>query len=331
MILAVIVSGSILASHGKLTLGEFIVFVSYSQMLSWPVRSLGRVLSDMSKAGVSIGRIREILDAEEEAPEPDGLRPDMRRDITFENVSFSYADAPVLRDLSFTVRYGSTFGILGSTGSGKSTITCLLNRLYDVSDGCGEIKIGGIDIRNINREYLRRNVGVVLQEPFLFSKTIKDNISASVPDAPLDLIRHAASAAAVDDNIIGFAEGYDTMVGERGVTLSGGQKQRVAIARTLMQRAPIMVFDDSMSAVDLETDAKIRDALSNVAGGATVILISHRINTLMHADSILVLEDGRLAELGTHSELMALGGIYRHIFDMQSEAAEDVLIKEAGE
>ncbi|MEA5038459.1 MAG: ABC transporter ATP-binding protein [Clostridiaceae bacterium] len=319
--LSVTAAGAVLAARGDLTLGEFLVFFSYNQTLAWPVRALGRILSDMSKSGVSAGRLLEILDAEPEQPEPDALTPDLHGDIVFSHVTFGYGDQPVLRDLSFTVGKGTTLGVLGATGSGKSTLTYLLNRLYDLPEGSGKITISGTDLRKIDRQYLRRNVGVVLQEPFLFSKTIAENIAIAADRENLERIRHSASIAAVDDSIMDFADGYDTMVGERGVTLSGGQKQRVAIARTLMQNAPIMVFDDSMSAVDLETDAQIREALRRDTGESTVILISHRINTLMRADQILVLQDGHAAEFGTHAELIRQGGLYKSIYEMQSQAA----------
>jgi ATP-binding cassette subfamily B protein len=289
---------------------------------------MGRILSDFSKTSVSTARIRDILDAEAEKPEPEGIQPDMRGDIVFENVSFSYGSEPLIKNLSFTIEGGTTFGILGATGSGKSTIAALLNRLYELEEGSGRITIGGVDIRRIERSYLRRNVGVVLQEPFLFSKTIGENISIAAPGARLEEIRTSAAAAALDESVMGFQKGYDTVVGERGVTLSGGQKQRVAIARTLMMRPPVMVFDDSMSAVDLETDAKIRASLREVRGSATIIIISHRINTLLGADKILVLENGEIAELGTPEELMEKGGIFRRTYEMQSEAASDLLIRE---
>ncbi len=321
-ILSVMVAGAVLAANGNITLGEFIVFVAYNQQLAWPIRALGRTLSEMSKAGVSARRLQEILDAEEETPEPDALTPPLDVPIRFENVTFGYEHQPVLKDLSFTIPAGSTFGILGATGSGKSTITYLLNRLYDLPDGFGNIYYGDVEVRRISRGYLRRNVGLVLQEPFLYSRTIEENIAIAIeaggaPDRPR--IRHTADVAAVDEAISGFANGYDTVVGERGVTLSGGQKQRVAIARTLMLDAPVMVFDDSMSAVDLETDARIREALRREKGDATVVLISHRINTLMQADNIMVLEDGRITAMGTHEGLIKQPGLYKRIYDMQSE------------
>jgi ATP-binding cassette subfamily B protein len=242
----------------------------------------------------------------------------MDRDIEFKNVSFMYDEQPVLKNVSFTVKSGTTFGILGSTGSGKSTITYLLNRLYDLPEDGGEISIGGVDISRIEKAYLRRNIGLVLQEPFLFSKTILDNIDIAARGRDLSRVREKSRIAAVDDNIMSFVKGYDTVVGERGVTLSGGQKQRVAIARTLMMNAPVMVFDDSMSSLDMETDAKIRESLRADTAGATVILISHRISTLMKADVIMVLEDGRVAEIGSHSELVGMNGIYRRVYDLQS-------------
>lgn len=317
-IFSVIAFGAYFVIQGNIGVGEFLVFVSYNQTLAWPVRSLGRTLSEMSKTGVSAARIQEILDAEEEPEEPGALTPSLREDIRFENVTFCYGDKQVLKDLSFTIEAGTTFGILGATGSGKSTITYLLNRLYDVPQGLGAIRFGGVDIRSIDRQHLRRNVGVVLQEPFLFSKTIEDNIRIAVPGAERRMVRRSANIAAVDESINEFAKGYETVVGERGVTLSGGQKQRVAIARTLMLDAPVMVFDDSMSAVDMDTDARIRAALRENTSQATVILISHRINTLMQADRILVLEEGRVADIGTHEELIHRPGLYKRIFDMQS-------------
>ena len=320
-VLTVIAVGAVLAYRGQLTLGEFLVFVSYNRTLSFPLRRLGRILSDMSKMKVSAERLAEILDAEQEKDAETDKTPDLRGDIAFEHVSFGYDGVDVLKDVSFTIPVGSTFGILGSTGSGKSTLGYLLDRLYDIEPGKGRITIGGRDIRTIRRDHLRRGVGIVLQEPFLFSKTIAENISIARPESGMEQIRHAAAVADVDESIMEFKDQYETLVGERGVTLSGGQKQRVAIARTLMCGSPIMLFDDSLSAVDLTTDAHIRAALREDTGGATVILISHRINTLMDADNILVLEDGKVAQIGTHEELIAQDGIYKRTYDLQSAAA----------
>lgn len=355
--MTVLVTGTVLTVQGDLTLGELIAFISYNASLAWPIRSLGRVLSNMSKAGVSIDRVTYILDAEEETGREDDVRPPMDRDICFSHVNFRYgeADAWVLKDVSFTIPAGSTFAVLGGTGSGKSTLVHLLDRLYELPEGCGSITVGGVDIRRIDREHLRRNIGMVLQEPFLFSRSVGENIAVTLegeqeetPGTPpeaaeksvrdcgrpgrggqMEEIRRAASIACVDEAIGQFKDGYDTMVGERGVTLSGGQKQRVAIARMLVQHAPVMVFDDSLSAVDAETDVKIRRALKERMGRSTVILISHRVTTLMQADCIAVLENGAIAELGTHEELYRKGGIYRSIYDIQMNPDDGLLKEEA--
>ena len=218
---------------------------------------------------------------------------------------------------------GETFAILGGTGSGKSTLVHLLDRLYDLKDGQGTITMGGVDIRQMKREQLRKNIGLVLQEPFLFSQTIGENIRATRPHADPAEMRAAAAIACVDDAITAFPDGYETVVGERGVTLSGGQKQRVAIARMLMQQAPVMIFDDSLSAVDAETDTKIRTALRETLDNATVILVSHRITTLMQADKILVLENGKITEQGTHAELVKNGGLYSKVYKLQSKLDSD--------
>ena len=316
--LCVIAVGSYLAATSTFTVGDLLVFLGYAGMLMWPVRQLGRIITEMSKSGVSLKRIKEIFDAPVESDVDDAITPPMDRDIEFKNVSFKYDEQPVLNDVSFKIEKGTTFGILGATGSGKSTITYLLNGLYDLPEGGGSITIGDVDISRIKKAHLRRNIGLVLQEPFLFSKTILENMKIASRDEELEKVREKARIAAVDDNIMEFAKGYDTIVGERGVTLSGGQKQRVAIARTLMMNAPIMVFDDSMSNLDMETDAKIRESLRKDTEGATVILISHRITTLMKADVIMVLEEGMVKEIGSHSELTQANGIYRRIYDLQS-------------
>ena len=387
-VLVVMVTGVVFAVNGRITLGEFMAFISYNASLTWPVRSLGRIISDMSKAGVSMERVAYILEAEEEdaavkceAKSTDrnenaenivkkkkagqseatldykipartaertsedsenkgcgekqtlgpvsGMKTAMDGDICFRDVSFSYSpDHPVLKNINFTIPSGSTFAILGTTGSGKSTLVHLLNRLYDLPEDCGSITIGGTDIRDIDRQYLRQNIGMVLQEPFLFSRTIRENIGITKEKFLDEEIRHAAEIACVDESILHFADGYDTIVGERGVTLSGGQKQRVAIARMLMKEAPILVFDDSLSAVDTETDNKIRKELKKEMEKATVIMISHRITSLMQADCIIVMDKGVIQQMGTHEELIHQEGPYKDIYEIQMNS--DIRLMEGG-
>ena len=323
-ILTVICMGVLFTVDGNLTVGEFIAFVSYNSSMAWPVRSLGRIISEMSKAGVSIDRIAYILDEKEEDDRPGVTKPAINKDIVFDKVTFKYEEgAAVLKDVSFTVPAGKTFAILGNTGSGKSTLVHLLNRLYDLPDGCGKITIGGVDIRDIDRQYLRSQIGMVLQEPFLYSGSIKENVGITKESSAFDDIREACEIACVDSAIDSFTDGYETIVGERGVTLSGGQKQRVAIARMLVEHTPVMIFDDSLSAVDAQTDAMIREALKKRMAGTTVILIAHRITTLMQADCIMVLEDGAVAEMGSHEQLMEHHGIYRRIYDIQMNTQLD--------
>lgn len=323
-VVTVIVLGAAEAVHGQISVGEFIAFASYNTTLVWPIRGLGRILSDMSKAGVSFERVDYIIRAEEEEYDRAGAREASGEDgykyydVAFEHVNFGYEDGKeILSDITFQVPRGCTFGILGGTGSGKSTIIQLLTRLYELKDGQGSIRLGGEDIRKLPLEKLRESVGMVLQEPFLYSRTIRENIAAARPEASIEEIRRAARIACIDDAIMNFPDGYDTLVGERGVTLSGGQRQRVAIARMLLQKAPVMVFDDSLSAVDSQTDAMIRTALKEHMKDAAVILISHRITTLMSADRIMVLNQGRIEEMGTHQELIQRDGIYRRIYDIQ--------------
>ncbi len=328
-VLVIMVAGVFFAQHGELTEGEYLAFVAYNSMLVWPVRNLGRLLGELSKTSISATRLFDILDAEEEKDSPDPQEPPITGDIVFDHVSFGYPDSgvDVLEDVSFTIKAGTTFGILGATGSGKSTLMYLLDRLYELPEGNGKITIGGTDIRNIRLSHLRRNIGIVLQEPFLFSKTLRESIADGAarkgysPMEEMETVRHYARLAVIDDAIENFAQGYDTPIGERGVTISGGQKQRVAIARMLMQNTPVKIFDDSLSAVDMETDAKIRRSIQeNVTG--TTILIAHRITTLMNADMILVLDHGKVSQMGTHQELIRQGGIYKRIYDIQKGSAE---------
>lgn len=329
-VVAVIVFGTMEAVNGLISVGEFIAFAAYNSTLVWPIRGLGRILSDMSKAGVSFERVDYIIRSREEAygeggfsgetvgKEMQGTDAREAYDISFQQVSFGYEEGKqVLRDISFTVHQGRTFGILGGTGSGKSTILQLLSRLYELEENQGSILLGGRSIKEIPLEELRRKIGMVLQEPFLYSRTIRENIAVSVPDASLEEIRHAAQIACIDDAIMNFPDGYETLVGERGVTLSGGQKQRIAIARMLLRKTPVMIFDDSLSAVDSQTDYEIRCALKEQMREATVILVSHRVTSLMGADEIIVLNQGQIEECGTHEELIRRDGIYRRIYEIQ--------------
>ena len=319
-VVTVIVLGAVEAVYGNITVGEFVAFASYNTTLVWPIRGLGRILSDMSKAGVSFERVDYIVKGEEEAYGQNEKKEKCEKalDIRFSHVDFSYGEGKeVLSDVSFEIPGGTTFGILGGTGSGKSTIVQLLTRLYECEKGKGKIFVGDREVQDIPLEELRKTVGIVLQEPFLYSRTIRENIEASAPGASLEEIRQAAKIACVDDAIMGFPDGYDTLVGERGVTLSGGQRQRIAIARMLLQNAKVMVFDDSLSAVDAQTDYVIRKELLKNRRDTTMILISHRITTLMGADQILVLNHGRVEELGTHEQLIQGQGIYRKIYEIQ--------------
>ena len=318
----VVIFGVIFVVKGWMTSGEFVTFMMYNRTLSHPVRMLARIVADMGKAGVSIDRIREIIDLPEETVLPTEGQHPVQGDIVFDNVCFGYDEGDVLKNLSFTVKEGETFAILGGTGSGKSTITYLLSRLYE--PGSGKITIGGREISTYEKPYLRKNIGLVLQEPFLFSKTIMENLRMIEPTLPDERLVEATETAAVHSSILHFPDGYDTLLGERGVTLSGGQKQRVAIARTLANNPPVLIFDDSLSAVDTETDSKIRASLKERKDKATTIIISHRATTLMEADRIMVLSGGKVSQLGTHEELLQQEGIYKKIWNIQSELENEL-------
>ena len=323
-VMLVVVFGVVFCLRDRMTSGEYIAFLSYNGMLVWPIRMLGRMISEMSKAGVSMERVGQIMDAEEERDDPDGAAPPLNRDICFDHVSFAYeGTAEMLHDISLTIPAGSTLGILGGTGSGKSTLMYLLDRLYPLAPENGKITIGGVDIQQMRLSHLRSGIGIVLQEPFLFSRTLKENLMITSPDLTESDLAEASRTACLEETIDGFSKGYETFVGERGVTLSGGQKQRAAIARMLTQKAPIMIFDDSLSAVDTETDAKIRAALEKRFGQATIILISHRMTTLSKADQVLVLDHGKVAQLGTPEELRNQPGLFREIDQIQSMSREE--------
>ncbi len=320
----VLVVGVFWTANGVITLGTLVVFTTYEGMLLWPVRHLGRILTDMGKTFVAVERMEEILAEPREVMSERGDKPPMDGPIAFRSVHFSYDDAPtvpVLEDISFDVEPGETVAVLGHTGSGKSSLVHLLARLYEYT--AGTITIGGRELKSIDRSWVRQNVGLVMQEPFLFARSIGENIALAKPNATQDEVEAAAKAAAVHDVILEFDKGYDTIVGERGVSLSGGQRQRVAIARTLLSNHPILVFDDSLSAVDTETDAAIRHALSHRAKDRTTFIITHRIASILDADRILVLDHGRIVQQGTHDELVNQPGLYRRTWEIQSAVKED--------
>lgn len=319
---SVLVIGTYWTVQGSISLGTLLAFSSYVGMLLWPIRQMGRVLTDMGKTMVSMGRIREIL----ETPAEDFLEntPEIsvQGNIEFDDVSFGYEPGhPILHNISFQVKAGQTVAILGPTGSGKSTLVHLLPRLYEYTTG--SIRIDGKELREYDRKAIRSQIGIVLQEPFLFSRSIKDNIGIAQSKIVDDEVYRAAQIASVHDVIQQFDKGYETAVGERGVTLSGGQKQRVAIARTVMSDCPILIFDDSLSAVDTETDAAIRRALSKRSKHTTTFIISHRITTLAEADLILVMDEGRIVQQGTHAELMSIPGLYGRIWSLQNSLEEE--------
>lgn len=313
----VLVSGIYFAVNGEISLGTLVVFNTYEGMLLWPVRQLGRILSDMGKMSVSLDRISNILDEPVEQEHGKSLKPDIKGEISFENVNFEYEkNNEILKDISFTVKKGETVAIVGPTGSGKSSLVHLLLRLYDYNSG--SIKIDGVELSDIERKHIRGNIGIVLQEPFLYSRTIKENIKMAKLDSEDIEIHNAATVAAVHNVITSFEKGYDTIVGEKGVTLSGGQRQRVAIARTLIKDMPILIFDDSLSAVDAETDRVIREELKKKSEDNTTFIISHRISTVMAADKIIVLNHGKIECIGTHEMLIKKDGIYKRIWEIQT-------------
>ena len=321
----------IYACNGWITVGTLIVFTSTLGMLLFPIRQLGRTLSDAGKAMVSMKRVQAILHEEAEPDEPNALKPDLHGDIVFDHVSFAYPDdnVPVLRDVSFTIPAGKTAAVLGGTGSGKSTMMYLLQRLYTPTSG--KITIGGVDIQQIDRKYLRAHVGLILQAPFLYSKSIRENVGITAPEQEAERIEHAADIASASGFIAKADKGWETVVGERGVTLSGGQKQRIAIARTLLKDNNILIFDDSLSAVDTETDAQIRAALRHEQKDVTTLIISHRVTTLSQADLILVLENGQITQQGTHAELCSQPGLYQRINSIQNALEEELTQAKAAE
>jgi len=317
---AILLYGSYLAVSGSISIGVLVVFLTYMGMAMWPVRQLGRILTDLGKTLVALRRIGEVLDEPLEEPSRLSLKTPIEGAVEFRNVSFGYAEGrKVLSDINLWIEAGQTVAILGHTGSGKSSLVQLIARLYDADEG--SVLIDSVDVKDYDRRYLREQVALVLQEPFLYTKTLEENIALAREDSTRSDVLHAAHMAHIAHVVEGFEKKWETQVGERGVTLSGGQQQRIAIARALIRETPILIFDDSLSAVDTETDAVIRQALDSRKKRSTTIIISHRMTTVSKADSIVVLAPGtpgKIAQVGTHDELMSRDGLYKRIWEAQS-------------
>ncbi len=312
--------GVIYASRTTITLGMYTAFLAYAGNIIWPMRQLGRLVGDFSKAIVSVSRLDKIIaNPGEYEGEEDKVKPEIKGDIHFDHVSFKFDDGQndQIVDIDFKVNKGETVAIIGKTGSGKSTLINLLVRLLDYQKG--HIYIDGTEVTDIEKHHLRKNIGFILQEPFLFSRSVEENIKIADKTSTPDRVQSVAQIAQVHEDIVNFEQGYSTLVGERGVTLSGGQKQRVAIARMLIKPKPILVFDDSLSAVDTVTDIQIRRALKKEWIDSTVFIITHRITTASEADKIIVIEDGKIIESGTHQELIKIEGSYKRIWEIQSK------------
>ena len=328
----VLTFGSYMVMRGDLTVGMLFAFLAYVNLFLWPIRRIGRVLSETGKAIVSLGRIEEILDqpreddpattpAEQTEPVVAPARSEGR--IEFRGLTFGHVkNTNVLCDVSFLIEPGRTLAIMGPSGSGKSTIVNLLLRLYDYDQG--EILLDGVELHRLDRKYIRSQIGSVLQEPFLYSRTLRDNIKIGHSSAGDEQLQHAVDTACLQESISRFEDGYETLVGERGVTLSGGQRQRVALARAILRDPPILVLDDALSSVDTRTERMIIDAIRSRSGRCTTLVIAHRISTLMHADRILVLEDGQINQSGSHRELVARDGLYRRLWRIQFFLEEDL-------
>ena len=312
--------GALMTIEGSISVGTYLAYAGIVIWIIWPMRNLGRLIVQMSSGLVSFGRVLEVLKISKEPIEVGKFLPDKKPtgSIVFENVSFEYDEhSKILEGISFKCDPGQSIALLGPTGSGKTTLVNLLPRFYEYTEG--SIKLDGVELRDYSRKYLRKYIGIVEQEPFLFSRTIRENISYGVDREVSDEeVEKAAQAAALHDVILEFPEGYNTLVGEKGVTLSGGQKQRVAIARTLLKNPRILIFDDSTSSVDMETESLIREALQKLMHGRSTFIIAHRIQSLQNADLILVLEEGQIVQSGTHEELMAQGKIYQQVYDLQT-------------
>lgn len=308
-----------------LSTGDIVVCIEYISMLVYPIRSLGRIIGDFGKATVAAGRVDEILATPTEYENNGTEKPVITGNIKFDNVSFKFDDTDkhLLDGVSFEIKSGETVAIVGKTGSGKSTIVNMLVRMLEYDKG--SITLDGVELKNIDKHYARENIGIILQDPFLYAKTIYENISIALPNSNEKKIFAAAKTAAIHNDILSFDKGYDTLVGEKGTTLSGGQKQRIAIARMLVLNKPIIIFDDSLSALDTKTDLQIRNALKLKDEKMTSIIITHRITTAKEADKIIVLENGKVSAIGTHEELSQKPGLYKSLWDIQGALENEFL------
>jgi len=315
-----------MAINGEITVGTYMAYIGLVAWLIWPMRNLGRLIVQTSTGLVSYGRVMVIIQQKREPLTVGAYLPDkpLNGALVFDSVGFAYEDnPPVLADINFSCSPGQVVALLGSTGSGKTTLVNLLPRFYDYTSG--SIKLDGVELKDYPREYLRSQIGIVEQESFLFSRSIRENITYGVGrDVPNVDVENAATSAAIHDVIVSFPNEYDTLVGEKGVTLSGGQKQRVTIARTILKDSPLLILDDSTSSVDTETEALIRDSLKGLTAKRTTFIIAHRIQSVMNADLILVMDRGRIIQKGTHVELLAQDGMYRKIFDLQTRIDEEL-------
>ncbi len=341
----VLFAGAYIVSRGRMTIGELVIFLWFVDQFLWPIRRMGRTLTDLSKALVSVGRLGDILHESREIDDTDAPTPDLRIEgrVEFRDVHFAFErpagltaaqDAPgedgqpsdssdhVLRGVSFVAEPGQTVAILGPSGSGKSTIINLLLRLYDYRRG--SIRLDDAELRDLDRRAARSQFGVIMQQPFLYSKSLRENIKLARGAASDDEMIEATQIACVHDSVASFEHGYDTVVGERGVTLSGGQRQRVALARAILKDPPVLILDDALSAVDTQTEAMILRALKQRRGRHTTLLIAHRLSTLMHADRILVLDHGRIVQRGTHEQLVTRDGLYRRLWTIQNSLEDDL-------
>ena len=311
--------GGYLAWRDGMSVADIVAFLLYLALFYPPVTGLANLLENMQQSMAGAERVLDILDAPQEILDLDGAETlsDVKGEIAFDHISFSYEDGiPVLRDVSFVCSPGKMLAIVGPTGVGKTTLTQLISRFYEPSSGF--ILIDGHDIRGVTLESLRRNISPVLQDTFLFNGTVSENIGYAVPNASLEEIMAAAKAANIHEDILAMPDGYETRVGERGLRLSGGQKQRIAIARAILRNSPVIILDEATASVDVETEQQIRKAIASVAGSRTIIAIAHRLSTIRNADQILVIEDGRITERGTHEELVALGGTYARMNSIQN-------------